>query len=78
MDDSPFPYDILGNYDSDKQPAKGIRSDKDDRRVLQYVPHITLLAENLVEGFSWRHTEEGYYYWNDVYSRLRRIARDGH
>ena len=78
MDDFPFPYEILGNYDSDKQPAKGIRSDKDDRRVLQYVPHITLLAENLVEGFSWRHTEEGYYYWNDVYSRLRRIARDGH
>ena len=44
-------------------------------------PHIKELVRNLASdlfsAFSWENTKEGYYYWSDVYNKLRRIAEEG-
>ena len=35
------------------------------------------LATDLISGFAWRDTRDGGDYWQDVYKRLLRIAKEG-
>ena len=35
------------------------------------------LATGLISGFAWEDTKDGRDYWQDVYKRLLRIAKEG-
>ena len=35
------------------------------------------LATGLITGFTWEDTKDGRDYWQDVYKRLLRIAKEG-